>query len=210
MFDNTVKGPSAAPKYDGSALRIGIIHARWNDTIIKNLVSGAKEALLEAGVKPENIHIESVAGSWELPYAVKTAYAASQIQAVGAPASGQQSGADLLGQLGSPGPSGMEVEAAEKKQAFDAVIAVGCLIKGQTMHFEYISESVSNALMQLQFQSNLPIVFGLLTCLTDEQALLRAGVGEGGHNHGTDWGRAAVEMGFKRKQWESGVLKSEQ
>jgi len=84
-----------------------------------------------------------------------------------------------------------------KEGPFDALISIGVLIKGETMHFEYISESVSHALMKLQFDLNKPVIFGLLTCLTEEQALARAGVVEGSHNHGEDWGAAAVEMAIK-------------
>jgi 6,7-dimethyl-8-ribityllumazine synthase len=52
----------------------------------------------------------------------------------------------------------------------DAVIAIGCLIKGETMHFEYISDATSQALMQLGLKTNVPVIFGVLTCLNEEQA----------------------------------------
>jgi 6,7-dimethyl-8-ribityllumazine synthase len=55
----------------GSALRIGIIHARWNTKIIDALLEGTKRKLKEAGVKDENVVVQSVPGSYELPYAVK-------------------------------------------------------------------------------------------------------------------------------------------
>lgn len=55
----------------GSELRIGIVHARWNAEIIDSLLSGAKKSLLDAGVKEENIVLQSVPGSYELPYAVQ-------------------------------------------------------------------------------------------------------------------------------------------
>ena len=87
---------------------------------------------------------------------------------------------------------------------FDAIIAIGCLIKGETMHFEYIAESVSHALMRVQLDMQVPVVFGLLTVLNEEQALQRAGVKPGMHNHGEDWGSAAVELGVKRKGWGEG------
>lgn len=86
-----------------------------------------------------------------------------------------------------------------EKHGVDVVIPIGCLIKGSTMHFEYICEAVSTQLMQLQFQLDKPVIFGLLTCLTEEQALLRAGVLPGMHNHGEDWGACAVEMVLKWK-----------
>lgn len=65
------------------------------------------------------------------------------------------------------------------------------------MHFEYISDAVSHGLMRIGLDTNVPVIFGVLTCLTEEQALERAGVGKGenkGHNHGIDWAAAAVEM----------------
>ena len=55
----------------GSGLRVGIVHARWNTKIIDALLAGTKKALANAGVKDENIVIQSVPGSYELPYAVK-------------------------------------------------------------------------------------------------------------------------------------------
>ena len=101
--------------------------------------------------------------------------------------------------------SSVEKEGGSKS-AFDAVIAIGALIKGSTMHFEYISESVSHGLMRVQLETGCPVVFGLLTLLTEEQGFERAGIDEGRkmHNHGVDWGQAAVELGVKRKAWGEG------
>lgn len=86
------------------------------------------------------------------------------------------------------------------------MIAIGVLIKGATMHFEYISQSVSEALMQVQLDTGVPVIFGVLTTLTEEQALERAGMGRStqGHNHGEDWGSAAVEMASRIRQWGEG------
>ncbi|KAI6249654.1 6,7-dimethyl-8-ribityllumazine synthase [Erysiphe necator] len=78
----------------------------------------------------------------------------------------------------------------------DALIAIGVLIKGETMHFEYIANSVSQGLMKVQLEKNVPIIFGLLTVLNQEQAEIRAGLKNGGHNHGEDWGKTAVELGI--------------
>lgn len=92
-------------------------------------------------------------------------------------------------------------------RTFDAVIAIGVLIKGSTMHFEYISDAVTHGLMKVQLDSGIPVIFGVLTALTEEQALERAGLAAGedkGHNHGTDWASAAVEMGVSAKSWTSG------
>ena len=89
------------------------------------------------------------------------------------------------------------------RQAFDAIVAIGALIKGSTMHFEYISDAVSHGLMKVQLETGCPVIFGLLTLLNEEQGLERAGIDEGKkmHNHGEDWGAAAVELGAKRKGW---------
>jgi len=90
---------------------------------------------------------------------------------------------------------------------FDAVIAIGVLIKGSTMHFEYISDAVTHGLMKVQLDTGVPVIFGVLTALTEEQALERAGLGPGenqGHNHGIDWASAAVEMGVNAKSWNAG------
>jgi 6,7-dimethyl-8-ribityllumazine synthase len=126
---------------------------------------------------------------------------------------------DLLGQhlhIGTPrsgtpvlgsGASSITSSTATQSQPFDAVIAIGVLIKGATMHFEYISESVSQALMRVQLDTSVPVIFGVLTALTEEQALERAGIGRPGnegHNHGEDWGCAAVEMASRVRGWGEG------
>lgn len=140
------------------------MHARWNAKVISALVDGCKAKLLAHGVKEDNIVVESVPGSFELPYATKLLVEKQKA-------------------LGKP---------------LDAVIPIGVLIKGLTMHFEYICDSVTHQLMKLNFQLGLPVIFGVLTCMTEEQAEARAGLIEGKmHNHGEDWGSAAVEMSLK-------------
>lgn len=52
-------------------MRIGIVHARWNSTVIEPLVAGAKAKLLECGVKESNIVVQSCPGAWELPISVQ-------------------------------------------------------------------------------------------------------------------------------------------
>ncbi|KEP52378.1 6,7-dimethyl-8-ribityllumazine synthase [Rhizoctonia solani 123E] len=214
MADPTIKGlvPSQI-EYDGSNLRVAIVHARWNKTVIDALVTGAVEKLKERGVKESNIVIQSVPGSFELPFACSKMISASQAQA-------SSTATDLLGGAASllsldphapqrvPSPAPGTVTVNMPSKAFDAVIAIGVLIKGSTMHFEYICDSVSHALMRLQMDTGIPVIFGVLTALTDDQALERAGLGRGsngkGHNHGEDWGLAAVEMGSHVQRWTAG------
>jgi len=206
---NTIKGLVKPDiKYDGSPLRVAIVHARWNKVVIDSLVNGAIAKLKERGVKDSNIVVESVPGSFELPLACSRMIAGSRIQ------TGATSVTDLLGGLnfsvpgsrsGTPAPPAVAVPPPN--QPFDAVIAIGVLIKGATMHFEYICESVSHALMKVQLDTGIPVIFGVLTALTDDQALERAGLGRGsekGHNHGEDWGLAAVEMGSHARRWAEG------
>ncbi|KAF4122504.1 6,7-dimethyl-8-ribityllumazine synthase [Geosmithia morbida] len=133
----SLKGPTPQ-QHDGTGLRVAIVHARWNSTVIEPLVSGAKAKLLTG--------------------------------------------------------------------KFDAVIAVGVLIKGETMHFEYISEAAVHGLMRVQLDTGVPVILGILTVLTEEQAKARAGIDGKGHNHGEDWGSAAVEMGVKRQEWAAGKI----
>jgi 6,7-dimethyl-8-ribityllumazine synthase len=117
---------------------------------------------------------------------------------------------DLLGGLtfgspkapsrsGTPGPT-----SGALNQPFDAVIAIGVVIKGSTMHFEYICDSVSHALMKVQLETGVPIIFGVLTALNEGQAMERAGLTPGSHNHAEEWGLAAVEMGAHARRWAQG------
>ncbi|KAJ5948410.1 hypothetical protein N7454_001717 [Penicillium verhagenii] len=199
---SSIKGPGAAQNHDGSGLRVAIIHARWNATIIDQLVAGAKKSLLAGGVTEDNITVQTVPGSYELPLGVQRLYAASQVQAS---SSGEGiSATDLL----SASTSDLNKSATTSpKKPFDAIIAIGVLIKGATMHFEYIADAVSHGLMRVQLDSGIPVIFGLLTVLTEEQGLERAGLGKSGmHNHGEDWGSAAVELGVNRRDWSEGKI----
>ncbi|KAF3012596.1 hypothetical protein G7054_g924 [Neopestalotiopsis clavispora] len=200
MASSSLKGPTPQ-EHDGSALRIGIVHARWNTTIIEPLLKGTKDKLLACGVKESNIVVQSVPGSWELPIAVKSLYTASQVQAT---SSSSASAGDLLGSSTTDltALSGSAASAAP----FDAIIAIGVLIKGETMHFEYIADAVSHGLMRAQLDLSIPVIFGVLTVLNDEQAKARAGLLSNSHNHGEDWGLAAVELGVKRGAWAKGKI----
>jgi 6,7-dimethyl-8-ribityllumazine synthase len=95
---------------------------------------------------------------------------------------------------------------ASSSGPFDAIVAIGVLIKGETMHFEYIAEAVSHGLMRVQLDTGVPLIFGLLTVLDEDQAKARAGITSGSHNHGEDWGLAAVELGVKRREWAAGKI----
>ncbi|CAK1368019.1 6,7-dimethyl-8-ribityllumazine synthase [Cercospora beticola] len=200
----TLKGPGEAKTYDGANLRIGIVHARWNTKIIDALLQGTLKSLKAAGVRQENIVIQTVPGSYELPYAVQKMFQASQSQPTGLLASATDLLAGSTTDLTQTAKEGKK--EGPSKEPFDAIIAIGALIKGSTMHFEYISDAVSHGLMKVQLDLGVPVIFGLLTLLTEEQGLERAGIDAAGkgHNHGEDWGSAAVELGAKRRGWNEG------
>lgn len=134
-----------------------------------------------------------------LPFALLSLFSASQIQST---ATGGPSAGDLL----ASSQTDLTALSTTAGAPFDAIIAVGVLIKGETMHFEYIADAVCHGLMRVQLDSGVPVVLGVLTVLTEDQAKARAGIDGKGHNHGEDWGLAAVEMGVKRKQWAAGTI----
>lgn len=76
----------------------------------------------------------------------------------------------------------------------DVVLCLGCLIKGETMHFEYIAEAVTQGIMRLNVESGVPVIFGVLTCLIEEQAQDRTFDNQ--TNLGYQWAKTAIEMGL--------------
>jgi len=93
-------------------------------------------------------------------------------------------------------PGAMEIPAAARKLAesgkYDAVVCLGCVIRGATPHFEYVAGQAARGIAQLSMQSGLPVIFGVLTADTIEQAVERAGTKAG--NRGYDAAAAAIEM----------------
>lgn len=93
-------------------------------------------------------------------------------------------------------PGSFEIPAAAKKMAagnkYDAVIALGCVIKGDTPHFDYVAAEVSKGVAAVGLESGKPVIFGVLTTDTIDQAIERAGTKAG--NKGADAACAAIEM----------------
>ena len=93
-------------------------------------------------------------------------------------------------------PGSFEIPVVAKKMAesakYDAVIALGAVIRGSTPHFDYIANEVSKGVAQVALQSGRPVLFGVLTTDTIEQAIERAGAKSG--NKGFDAAVAAIEM----------------
>ena len=74
----------------------------------------------------------------------------------------------------------------------DALIALGCLLRGDTPHFDFISAQVTNELSRVSVETQFPIAFGVITCNTIEQAVARSSPGSG--NKGWEAALAAIEM----------------
>lgn len=93
-------------------------------------------------------------------------------------------------------PGAFEIPVTARRLAdtnrFDAIICLGCVIKGDTMHFEYIASAVSQGIMDVGTSTGVPVAFGVLTTLTDEQAEARAA--DDPENKGREAALAAVEM----------------
>ena len=86
---------------------------------------------------------------------------------------------------------------------FDAVICLGCVIKGETMHFEYIAGTVCQAIADAASATGVPIALGVLTTLTEAQAIARAA--DGPANKGREAALAAVEMATLFRQLQEGI-----
>jgi 6,7-dimethyl-8-ribityllumazine synthase len=93
-------------------------------------------------------------------------------------------------------PGSFELPLTAKKLAatgrYDALIAIGCVIRGETSHYDYVCSETARGLQLAQMDSGVPIMFCVLTCDTLEQAIDRAGL-KGG-NKGFEAGLAAIEM----------------
>jgi 6,7-dimethyl-8-ribityllumazine synthase len=107
-------------------------------------------------------------------------------------------------------PGAFEIPLAAKYAAesgqFAAVICLGCLIKGDTMHFEYIADATSHGIMRVGLETRVPVAFGVLTTLTVQQAEQRAGAGP--DNKGREAALAALEMATLRSRITSEQVQS--
>ncbi len=93
-------------------------------------------------------------------------------------------------------PGAYEIPLIAKKMAdsgkYDAVICVGAVIRGSTSHYDYVCNEVSKGIAQVALSSSIPVLFGVLTTDTIEQAIERAGTKAG--NKGYDCALSAIEM----------------
>lgn len=144
--------------------RVGIVASRFNENVTARLLAGAKACLAERGVPDERVDVVWVPGAWELPVMVR---------------------ALLVGGARVP-------YLSRVPNSYDAVVALGAVIRGETAHFDIIAGEASRGLMALAVEYGVPVGFGLLTCDTLAQALARAG-GESG-NKGFEATAAALDV----------------
>ena len=104
-------------------------------------------------------------------------------------------------------PGAFEIPLAAKRLAesgdYDAIVCLGCLIKGDTMHFEYIAEAASHGIAQAATSTGVPMAFGVLTTMTEEQAVERSRPGAG--NKGREAAAAALDMAKLFRQLDEGI-----
>ena len=143
--------PNKVP--DASGMTFGIVVSEWNSEITGKLKEGAYNTLIRHGVKPGNITVAYVPGSFELIY-----------------------GAKRLAKAVKP----------------DAVIGLGCVIKGETPHFDYVCSGVTQGFADLNRKGAIPFIFGLLTNDTMQQSIDRAGGIHG--NKGDEAAITAIKM----------------
>ncbi|WP_304145009.1 6,7-dimethyl-8-ribityllumazine synthase [Mesoflavibacter zeaxanthinifaciens] len=142
---------------NGKQFRFGIVVSEWNDNITEGLLKGAKDTLLEHGVKPENIVVWHVPGSYELIYGSKKM----------------------------------------QEQLVDVVIAIGSVIQGETKHFDFVCDAVSQGIKDLNVQHETPVIFCVLTDNNMQQAIDRSGGKHG--NKGVEAAVAALKMALLRE-----------
>ena len=107
-------------------------------------------------------------------------------------------------------PGSFEIPLAAKKLAatgrFDSIICIGCILRGETSHYDYVCSETARGIQLAQLDTGVPMAFCVLTCDTLEQAIDRAGL-KGG-NKGYEAGLAAVEMACLLRKLQKGPTKS--
>ncbi len=133
---------------DGSKQKACIVVARWNSEITNKLLENALLVFKKCKVPEKNIRVVSVAGSVEIPFALHK-----------------------MAQLKKPArPNGRSV-------GYDFLVALGCVIRGETPHFDYVCKIAQEGVLKVMIEDNIPIGFGVLTMNNLAQAKKRIHVG---------------------------------
>ena len=133
--------------------RFALIVARFNGTIVEDLVAGALDGLRRHGVGDDAIDLVRVPGSFEIPLVAQKLAATNR---------------------------------------YAALICLGAVIRGETSHYDHVAGEAASGVARASLSTGVPVIFGVLTCETLEQAINRAG-GKAG-NKGFESALAAIEM----------------
>ena len=139
----------SAANLDGSALAIGIVQARFNESITDSLAQACLQELADMGVQAENIRHVKVPGALEVPVAL---------------------------------------QAMAESEEFDALIALGCIIRGETYHFELVANESGAGVTRIGLDFQIPVANAILTTENEAQAIARQ------VDKGRDAAIVAVEM----------------
>ena len=146
---------AATPSLRGTGLRIGIVWSRFNEPVVRALLTACDKELVDLGVDTRDIDVVSVPGALEIPIVLQTM--ALERRGFGA-------------------------------RRYDALIALGAVIRGETYHFEVVSNESARGILDVQLESGIPVANAVLTTDNDAQAQERAPV------KGAEAARVAVEM----------------
>jgi len=139
--------------FSAPAGRFAIVAARFNEFIVNQLVSGARDTLLRHSIAEDHIDLVRVPGSFEIP---------------------------------------IVAQKLSKSGKYAAVICLGCVIRGDTSHYDHVAGAAASGIATAALNCGVPVIFGVLTCETLEQAINRAG-GKSG-NKGAEAALTAIEM----------------
>ncbi|KQR53137.1 6,7-dimethyl-8-ribityllumazine synthase [Acidovorax sp. Leaf160] len=138
-----------ADKLDGKKLHIGIVQARFNESITNTLAAACRAELIALGVQEKHIHHVLVPGALEVPVAL---------------------------------------QALAERDEYDALIALGCIIRGETYHFELVANESGAGVSRIALEYHVPVANAIITTENMEQAIARQ------TEKGVDAARVAVEM----------------
>lgn len=123
---------------DGRRMKVGIVAARFNQSITAALAAAALRRLGECRVAKKNITIVWVAGSAEIPYAL---------------------------------------QKLARAKRYDCLVALGCVVRGETPHFDYVCKMAQEGILRVSLDHNIPVGFGIITANSLGQAETRGHLG---------------------------------
>lgn len=144
-----------APSLSGKGMRVGIVWSRFNEELVRQLLTACDKQLVDLGVAAEDIHVVSVPGALEIPLTLQTL---------------------AFERRGLAG------------RRYDALVALGCVVRGETFHFEIVSTESARGILDVQLETGIPVANGVLTTDNEAQAAERAPV------KGAEAARVAIEM----------------